>query len=166
MLKIHTIPMSIRAAYLSMHRYTELSSLKHGVTANQFVLLMLLAEEDGISQRDLVERAFSDPNTIRAMLVLLEKRGLVERDQHPKDGRKRNVILTDKGREVYRKASDENEKMRQTLQDLFEPEEIQKLLLFLDTISHSMTESIKKEKLKKTEQKLLETDMEIQGNNS
>ena len=107
--------MSISAAYLSMHRQSELNSLKHGITANQFVLLMLLAEEDGISQRDLVERAFSDPNTIRAMLVLLEKQGLVERDQHPKDGRKRNVTITPKGRKIYQKVSDENETMRQTL---------------------------------------------------
>jgi DNA-binding MarR family transcriptional regulator len=156
MLNKHTIPMSIRAAYLSMHRQSELNALKHGITANQFVLLMLLAEEDGISQRDLVERAFSDPNTIRAMLVLLEKQGLVERDQHPEDGRKRNVNLTAKGREVYQKVSDENETMRQTLKDLFNPEEIQKLLVFLDTISHAMNESIKKDKLKKARQKLLQ----------
>ena len=156
MLQKHTIPMSIRAAYLSMHRQSELNALKHGITANQFVLLMLLAEEDGISQRDLVERAFSDPNTVRAMLVLLEKRGLVVREKHPKDGRKRNVTLTPEGRKVYQKVSDENETMRQTLKDLFSEEEIQKLLLQLNTISKSMTESVKRDKLKIARQKLLQ----------
>lgn len=153
MLNKHTIPMSIRAAYLSMHRQSELNAFKHGITANQFVLLMFLAEEDGISQRDLVERAFSDPNTIRAMLVLLEKQGLVERDQHPSDGRKRNVTLTPKGREIYQKVSDENETMRESLKALFNPEETQKLLVFLDTISKAMTESVKRDKLKKARQK-------------
>ncbi|MBN2591076.1 MAG: MarR family transcriptional regulator [Sedimentisphaerales bacterium] len=132
-----------------------MNAQKHGITANQFVLLMFLAEDDGISQRDLVERAFSDPNTIRAMLVLLEKRGLVERDQHPEDGRKRNVTITLKGREIYQKVSDENETMRQTLTSLFSPEEIQKLILFLDTISKAMTESVRKDKIKKAQQKLL-----------
>lgn len=155
MLSIHNIPMSLRAAYLSMHRQSEMNAQKHGITANQFVLLMFLAEDDGISQRDLVERAFSDPNTIRAMLVLLEKRGLVERDQHPEDGRKRNVTITLKGREIYQKVSDENETMRQTLTSLFSPEEIQKLILFLDTISKAMTESVRKDKIKKAQQKLL-----------
>lgn len=156
MLSIHNIPMSLRAAYLSMHRQSDMNALKHGITANQFVLLMFLAEEDGISQRDLVERVFSDPNTIRAMLVLLEKQGLVERDQHPNDGRKRNVTLTPKGREIYQKVSDENETMRQSLKALFNPEETQKLLVFLDTISKAMTESVKKDKLKKARQKLLQ----------
>ena len=156
MLSIHNIPMRLRAAYLSMHRQSDMNALKHGITANQFVLLMFLAEEDGISQRDLVERAFSDPNTIRAMLVLLEKQGLVERDQHPNDGRKRNVTLTPKGREIYQKVSDENETMRQSLKALFNPEETQKLLVFLDTISKAMTESVKKDKLKKARQKLLQ----------
>ena len=156
MLQKHTIPMSIRSAYLSMHRQSELNAVKHGITANQFVLLMLLAEEDGISQRDLVERAFSDPNTVRAMLVLLEKRGLVEREKHPKDGRKRNVTLTTQGREIYQNVSDENETMRQTLKHLFTEEEIQKLLVQLNTISKSMTESVKRDKLKKARQKLLQ----------
>lgn len=155
MLNIHKIPMSLRSAYLSMHRQSDINALKHGITSNQFVLLMFLAEEDGISQKDLVERAFSDPNTIRAMLVLLEKRGLVERDQHPEDGRKRNVTLTPEGREIYKKVSDENETMRQTLKSLFNEEEIEKLLFFLDTISQAMTKSVKKDKLKQAEQKLL-----------
>ena len=36
----------------------------------------------------------SDPSTVRAMLVLLEERGLVSRDTHPTDGRARTVALT------------------------------------------------------------------------
>ena len=38
----------------------------------------------------------SDPSTVRAMLVLLEQRGLVERDTHPTDARERAVgFVTD-----------------------------------------------------------------------
>ena len=148
--------MNLRAAYLSMHRQTDMNASKHGITANQFVLLMLLAEEDGISQKDLVERAFSDPNTIRAMLVLLEKRGLIERDQHPEDGRKLNVTITAQGRQIYRKVSDENESMLRKIQALFSEEEIQKLTIFLDTISQAMAQSDKYEKWRKAEKKLLE----------
>ena len=155
--------MSLRSAYLSMHRQSELNAMKHGITANQFVLLMLLAEEDGISQKDLVERAFSDPNTIRAMLVLLEKRGLVERDPHPKDGRKRNVTITSKGRGIYELVSQENNSMIHNLSSLFSEDMLQTFISFLETISKTMTESVKSNKLEKARQKSIknETDNQI-----
>ena len=101
--KEHDIAMALRAAYLSMHRQTNAHLAPFGVTADQFVCLVILAEQDGITQQELVRRATSDPNTIRAMLVLLEKRGLVLREQHPIDGRARSVSLTDKGRQVFDK---------------------------------------------------------------
>ena len=74
MMEAYKIPMNLRAAYLSMHRQTNAHLARFGVTADQFVCLLILAEEDGIIQQELVKRATSDPNTIRAMLVLLEKR--------------------------------------------------------------------------------------------
>ena len=73
----HEIAMGLRAAYWSMHRQTNAHLAPQGATAEQFVVLALLAKEDGITQQELGRRATSDPNTIRAMLVLLEKRGLV-----------------------------------------------------------------------------------------
>jgi DNA-binding MarR family transcriptional regulator len=81
----HDIAMGLRAAYWAMHRQTEAGLARGGVTADQFVLLALLAEWDGITQQELVRRAASDANTVRAMLVLLESRGLVARQGHPTD---------------------------------------------------------------------------------
>jgi DNA-binding MarR family transcriptional regulator len=60
---------------------------KLGVTADQFVLLATLARGHALTQRELAARMPSDPSTVRAMLVLLEERGLVSRDTHPTDGR-------------------------------------------------------------------------------
>ena len=79
--------MALRAAYWAMHRQTQARLARCGVTADQFVLLALLAEQDGITQQELVRRASSDANTVRAMLVLMESRGLVTRKGHPTDGR-------------------------------------------------------------------------------
>jgi len=83
-----------------MHRQTDACLATSGCTADQFVLLGLLAREDAVTQQELVLRASSDPNTVRAMLVLLEKRGLVARVGHPTDGRARSVTLTGKGRRL------------------------------------------------------------------
>lgn len=73
------------------------------MTADQFVLLSLLADEDGVTQSALTLRASSDPNTVRAMLVLMEGMGLVARKPHDTDRRARRVVLTDKGRRTYNK---------------------------------------------------------------
>ena len=70
------------------------------MTADQFVLLDLLTRESEVTQQTLVVRAYSDPNTVRTMLVLLEGRGLVTRKRHPLDGRARSVSLTARGRKA------------------------------------------------------------------
>ena len=103
----HDIAMALRAAYASMHRQTNAALAPHGATAEQFVILAILTEQDGITQQELGRRATSDPNTIRATLLLLEERALVTRRQHPTDGRARCVTLTPKGRETYAKLSTE-----------------------------------------------------------
>jgi DNA-binding MarR family transcriptional regulator len=134
----HEIAMGLRAAYWVMHRQTDACFARHGVTANQFVLLALLAEDDGITQQQLVQKASSDPNTVRAMLVLLESRGLVSREQHPNDGRARNVTLTHKGRQTYNRLVKESEPLREQLLAVFLPEQADALVGFLNRISDAM----------------------------
>lgn len=97
----HEIAMALRAAYWAMHREADALLQPHGVTANQFVLMSILAEGQELTQQELVRRASSDANTVRAMLVLLERSGLISRRPHPTDGRARRVALTDKGRSTY-----------------------------------------------------------------
>lgn len=97
----HDIAMALRAAYWAMHREADALLQSHGVTANQFVLMSILNECKVLIQQELVRRASSDANTVRAMLVLLERSGLVSRRPHQTDGRARCVALTDKGRSTY-----------------------------------------------------------------
>src|SRR5215208_5033993 len=94
------LPRLLRAAYFAMHRVSDAHFSRHGVTADQFVLLACLAEQDGITQQELARRASSDPSTVRAMLVLLQGRGLVSRERQPDDRRARVVGLTAKGRRL------------------------------------------------------------------
>jgi DNA-binding MarR family transcriptional regulator len=101
----HELGMWLRKAYLSFHRRANARMLKHGVTADQFVLLSVLVREEGITQVAIVERTASDPNTVAAILGLLERRGLVRREAHAQDRRARCVFLTAQGRRVQRRAS-------------------------------------------------------------
>ncbi|MBP7934439.1 MAG: MarR family transcriptional regulator [Phycisphaerae bacterium] len=131
----HNIAMALRAAYWAMHRQADTVLSPHQVTANQFVLLALLAEQDGITQQELVRRASSDANTIRAMLVLLENQGLVSRRSHPTDGRARNVALTPKGRRRYTHLWHKSQDFRRRLIHLFTPGETDLLVEYLQRIA-------------------------------
>jgi DNA-binding MarR family transcriptional regulator len=101
--------MWLRKAYLSFHRRANAWMLSHGVTADQFVLLGVVAREPGITQVTIVERTASDPNTVAAILRLLEQRRLVRREIHARDGRARCVFLTAEGHRVQRRAAKDAE---------------------------------------------------------
>jgi DNA-binding MarR family transcriptional regulator len=135
----HDIAMGLRAAYWAMHRRTEAALAAHGVTTDQFVLLSLLVHEDGVTQQALVRRASSDANTVRAMLVLLEKRGLVSRDDHPTDRRARCVRLTRKGRQVYDTLWSRSQSVREELLAALGPQEADSVAASLVRISEAMT---------------------------
>jgi DNA-binding MarR family transcriptional regulator len=135
----HDIAMALRAAYWTMHRQTAARLARHRVTADQLVLLALLAEEDGITQQQLVQRASSDPNTIRAMLVRMEDRGLVARRPHPGDGRARMVRITPKGRRSLNVLMADLKPLQQELLSLFEADDANRLVEYLRRISEAMT---------------------------
>jgi DNA-binding MarR family transcriptional regulator len=135
----HELAMALRGAYLTMHRRADAYLARHGVTADQFVLLNLLAQESEVTQQTLVVRAFSDPNTVRTMLVLLEGRGLVTRKRHPVDGRARSVSLTGKGRKVCERIRSACGPFDARLLSDYRPEEVQILLELLRRIPPAMT---------------------------
>jgi len=137
----HDIAMGLRAGYWAMHRQTDACFAKRGVTADQFVLLALLAEQDGITQQELVRRASSDANTVRAMLVLLESRGFVARGRHRTDRRARSVTLTRKGRRIFERLWAESEPLRERLLAAFRPDEADTLVDLLVRISGVMSEA-------------------------
>ncbi len=122
------LPRLLRAAYFALHRASDAHFSRHGVTADQFVLLACLAQDDGITQQELARRASSDPSTIRAMLVLLEGRLLVARRRHPVDSRARVVTLTAKGRRLFERLLKSSEPIREQLLAGFSGDEADSLV--------------------------------------
>lgn len=134
----HEVARALRAAYLALHRQTNDCFAKDGVTADQFVLLAALAEADAVTQQNLVRRVGSDPNTVRAMLILLENRGFVTRARHPADGRARCVTLTGKGRQVFKKLWAKSAPLRERLLSAFRPDEATALVELLRRVAEVM----------------------------
>jgi DNA-binding MarR family transcriptional regulator len=134
------LPVALRAAYLTLHRRTEAQFASHGVTADQFVLLATLARGNALTQRELAHRMASDPSTVRAMLVLLERRGLVRRDNHPSDARARTVALTPAGRRKFRQLWTASEQIRTQMFGSILPEEAETLVRLLEQIAEALSE--------------------------
>ncbi len=132
------IPIALRAAYLALHRRSETAFGPHGVTADQFVLLATLSRGHSLTQRELARRMSSDPSTVRAMLVLLEQRGLVERHAHPTDARARTVALSVAGKRIFRRLWTAGEPIRAQMLEVLQPAEAETLVELLTRVSEAL----------------------------
>lgn len=132
------LPLALRAAYMALHRSTEAQFAPHGVTADQFVLLLALQESRTLTQRELADRISSDPSTVRAMLVLLERNGLVRRASHATDSRAKSVELTANGKRKLRKLWKVGQTIRDDMYGGMTPEEAEVLIRLLQQIPVSL----------------------------
>lgn len=84
----------VRWTHRALQRELEARIRPYGITLGMWYFLRALWEEDGLSQRELSDRAgTSEPTTVTA-LHAMEKRGLVVRIQNATDRRKSNIHLT------------------------------------------------------------------------
>ncbi|MCK9375947.1 MAG: MarR family transcriptional regulator [Syntrophobacterales bacterium] len=88
---------------------------EHGyeITAEQWAILRHLWEEDGLSQREIAEKAAKDKPNITRMLDALEKKHLIFRQPDPQDRRKYCIYLTKDGRQLYERLSPLAQSLRQ-----------------------------------------------------
>jgi DNA-binding MarR family transcriptional regulator len=77
---------------------TEIKPL--GLAPGQFMVLLELWREDGLTQRDLVARLDVEQATLANTLSRMERDGLVRRVPHPSDGRSQIVRLTARARQL------------------------------------------------------------------
>jgi len=102
----------------SMKRALEAHLSTYNITASQYIVLALLAERDGISLSRLGERLYFDSPTITGIVDRMERDGLVQRKRTSDDRRVINIVLTPKGKDLFRKiqviAEDVNRKAMAT----------------------------------------------------
>lgn len=70
----------------------------HGVSFGQWVFLRILWREEGLTQRELSERANLTEPTVHTALSKLEQQGIVTRQIKAGNRRKQHVFLTETGR--------------------------------------------------------------------
>lgn len=71
-----------------------------GLAPAQFMTLLELWREDGLTQKDLVERLDVEQATMANTIARMERDGLIERRPHPEDRRARSIHMTDKAKSL------------------------------------------------------------------
>jgi MarR family transcriptional regulator, organic hydroperoxide resistance regulator len=75
------------------------------VTYPQYLVLLLLWEQEEMSVKKMGEMLYLDSGTLTPMLKRMEQQGLVTRERTAEDQRSVTVTLTEKGHSIKNKAS-------------------------------------------------------------
>lgn len=76
---------------------------KFDITYTQYITLLVLWEQDGLTVKTLGERLYLDSGTLTPLLTKLESKGLIVKQKDTKDSRETTIRLTGKGRELKEK---------------------------------------------------------------
>jgi MarR family transcriptional regulator, organic hydroperoxide resistance regulator len=93
------------AARAMMQAYQPLLA-KLGLTYPQYLVLLVLWEQDGLSVKAIGERLYLDSGTLTPLLKRLEHAGLVRRRRSGGDERVVEIFLTPQGRRLERRAQE------------------------------------------------------------
>jgi DNA-binding MarR family transcriptional regulator len=77
-----------------------------GLTYPQYLVMLVLWEQDGILVKDIGARLFLDSGTLTPLLKRLEGNGMVERRRDPHDERQVRISLSAAGRALHGQASE------------------------------------------------------------
>ncbi|MDZ7938112.1 MAG: MarR family transcriptional regulator [Rhodoferax sp.] len=97
---------NVRRASLSIIGVFMKRMAVYDLRAVDFSVLLLTAHNAGITSRQLCATLNVMPPNLVGMVNNLEKRGLVVRRPHPRDGRADGLHLTDSGRELMKSAEE------------------------------------------------------------
>ena len=75
-----------------------------GLTYPQYLVMLVLWEQDAILVKDIGARLFLDSGTLTPLLKRLEANGLLSRNRDPHDERQVRIVLTAQGRQLRQQA--------------------------------------------------------------
>ena len=135
----------LRAHASSTRRFNAQLVAEHGLTLNDYEVLLHLSHADGKRLRrvDLAERILLTPSGITRLLEGLERSGYVERASCTSDARVTYAQLTDDGEEKLREAADAHVAgIREFFRDRFSRDELVALSGLLQRLPLDPTEEL------------------------
>lgn len=115
-----------------------------GLTTGQFPILLQLWREEGLTQKQLVERLDLEQATIANTLTRMERDGLILRKPHPEDGRSQCIHLTRKARSLEEPATKAAQAVNEIALKSLRAEERKVFLETMGTVIRSLQASLAK----------------------
>ena len=109
-----------------------------GISVEQWVVLKIISEAPGISQKELADKSFRDPASITRTLDLLEKKELLRRERIEENRRMYRLILTDTGKKFIKKNMKHIQEQRDKSTAGISTEELEQLSATLLKIRQNM----------------------------
>ena len=106
-----------------------------GITYPQYLVLLVLWEQDKQPVCDIAKKMMLDTNTVTPLLQRMEKAGIIKRTRGKEDSRQRIVSLTEKGKAMQEQAKHIPERLHNEVAlKTGDKEEILKLIPALDKL--------------------------------
>lgn len=102
----HQLCFALYAATNAVTRAYREGLEKAGLTYTQYLVMLVLWEEDNLSVSTIAKRLHLDPPTLTPMLKRIEVAGFVKRKRNSTDERIVEVELTQNGREIQHQIAD------------------------------------------------------------
>lgn len=97
---------ALYAANHAMHRLYRQRLKTLGLTYPQYLVMLVLWEQDGLTVSAIGERLFLDSATLTPLLKRLEQAGLLRRQRDRRDERQVRISLSDAGHALREQARD------------------------------------------------------------
>lgn len=97
---------ALRRILRKSERYSRELALAAGLTAVQFRVLQIIAETGGCTPKDISLRMKVSQATVTSLVHKLVDRGMVLMERSETDGRQKDIVMTEKGREAIERAPD------------------------------------------------------------
>ncbi|TWV40404.1 winged helix DNA-binding protein [Streptomyces misionensis] len=128
---LNTHPGHLARRLQQAHHLLWTTMVSEEITSPQFAVLNTLAAEPGLDQRTVGERVGLDRSTIAEVISRLIRRGFLDKDRDPRDGRRFLLRLTDDGLRAHRRLTVRTARMNRIF---LAPLSTEEQTLFLDLI--------------------------------
>ncbi|MCH1919084.1 MarR family winged helix-turn-helix transcriptional regulator [Shewanella sp. A3A] len=136
----HTIGFALKLAQQTLRNHMDTALHQIGLSTPKYAVLARLQLAPGASNAELARAVFVTPQTMQAILVGLEKEGLVTRTPHPQHGRIQTTELTPAGCTALTKAADLVADAENRLRAAAEPLSPESVIELLKRLSQSLRE--------------------------
>ncbi len=141
-----SLGMTLILATKSLEKLADLKMKSElGLTSSQWKVILALNFSNGLTQKDLADKIYSDGSTLVPIIDKMVQNGLVERQPDPDDRRHNRIYLTKRAESVVDSIIDIVLEIRKVTYKGITDSEIKSVRLILDKIITNSENSTKKQ---------------------